>query len=159
EYTCFLSSVPGRAVGLQSDGRIVVVGTHELTTACGGGSKIILRRTNQNGTPAGFFGGMDNVFRVDRANDLAVQPDDKIVVVGSHRDPNPSCSGCDTDFLVLRLNADLSLDTGFGSGGIVFTDFAGGDDAVTAVALETGGRLVAAGVSGGDFAVARYQTD
>ena len=58
------------------------------------------------------------------------------------------------------------MDTGFGSGGLVRTDFGGGtDDGAAALAIQPDGKLVAAGFSnaGGpgdfDFALARYNPD
>ncbi len=60
-----------------------------------------------------------------------------------------------------------TLDNTFGTGGKVTTDFAGGDDAAFAVALQADGKIVAAGGaeagrssfsygSNEDFALARY---
>jgi uncharacterized delta-60 repeat protein len=86
----------------------------------------------------------------DSAQAVAVQSDGKIVAAG--------LSGA-ADFALARYNADGSLDTGFGSGGKVTTDF-GGSDAASALAIQSDGRIVAAGRSGsGDFALARYNAD
>src|SRR5436305_1162892 len=51
----------------------------------------------------------------DEANAVAVQPDGKIVVAGSAEVTD--AAGTHAEFAVVRLNADGSLDTGFGSGG------------------------------------------
>src|SRR5262245_12063781 len=51
-----------------------------------------------------------------------------------------------------------ALDPTFGSGGLVTTDF-GGSDSAQAVAIQSDGKIVAAGSSGGDFALARYNAD
>jgi uncharacterized delta-60 repeat protein len=66
--------------------------------------------------------------------------------------------------VILRA-LDGDLDTTFGSGGIVITDF-GGYDYATALALQSDGKIVAAGdawsqVDGGpsNFALARYNSD
>jgi uncharacterized delta-60 repeat protein len=89
------------------------------------------------------FGGFDS------AQAVALQSDGKIVAAGS--------SG--GDFALGRYNADGSLDSGFGSGGKVTTDF-GGFDAVSGVVVQPDGRIVAAGRSGGgDFALARYNAN
>ncbi len=63
-----------------------------------------------------------------------------------------------TDFALARYRADGSLDARFGNGGIVLTDFGGFDGAV-AIALLTNGRILVAGNSDEDFALARYNAD
>jgi hypothetical protein len=65
------------------------------------------------------------------------------------------------DFALARYNADGSLDAIFSGDGKVTTDFAGDEDQARAVAIQTDGKIVAAGgavVSGTrDFALARYK--
>ncbi len=51
------------------------------------------------------------------------------------------------------------LDLTFGTGGKVTTDFAGDGDLAFAVALQPDGKIVAAGRSSFDFALARYNAD
>lgn len=58
------------------------------------------------------------------------------------------------------------MDTSFGSGGLVLTDYGDGvDDGAAALAIQPDGKLVAAGFSNGgspgdfDFALARYNPD
>src|SRR5438874_1895036 len=57
---------------------------------------------------------------LDIAMAIAVQPDGKIVAVGS------SNSSGNYDFALVRYNPDGSLDSGFGSGGKVLTDLGSG---------------------------------
>src|SRR4029077_6628971 len=89
--------------------------------------------------------------------DVALQPDGKIVVVGR----SGGLTGF--DFGVVRYDADGSLDTGFGTGGMVRTDFAGGADYAHGVAIQGDGKIVVAGHAGlvndNDFALARYNAD
>src|SRR6266436_3365985 len=61
-------------------------------------------------------------------------------------------------FALARYNGDGSLDGSFGTAGQVTTSFGGGDLAGP-VALQDDGKIVAAGVAGGRFALARYETD
>ncbi|HJV08707.1 MAG TPA: hypothetical protein VJ653_03475, partial [Acidimicrobiales bacterium] len=61
------------------------------------------------------------------------------------------------NFALARFNPDGSPDTGFAAGGIVVTDL-GGEDMLSALAVQPDGKLVAAGRSGTDVAVARYGT-
>jgi uncharacterized delta-60 repeat protein len=91
----------------------------------------------------------------DRATAVVLQSDGKIVLAGFDG------SG---DFALARYNADGSLDTTFGSGGKVTTDFAGGNDSANAVALQSDGKIIVAGttytgVGAADFALARYNAD
>ena len=83
---------------------------------------------------------------------VVVQPDGRIVTAGAV----DSTTGGGSDFLVCRYNPDGSPDATFGQGGSVRTDFAGRSDLARAVALQADGRIVVAGSSGREFALARY---
>ena len=94
----------------------------------------------------------------DHAGDVAVQADGKVVVAGV----TDGLNAVGEDFLVVRFNADGSLDTSFGGGdGFVVTDF-GRRDGASAVEVLPDGRILVAGGSEesgtGDyrFALARY---
>ena len=96
---------------------------------------------------------------------LALQPDGRILVAGTAFSNGPT----DDDFALVRYTADGRLDTGFGSGGIVTTDFGSGEaggrpalDRAGGVAIESDGKIVVGGSTRGDhqaFAVARYNID
>jgi uncharacterized delta-60 repeat protein len=97
--------------------------------------------------------------RGDFAGAVAVQTDGKIVVAGSAaydtRDPK---------FALARYNADGTIDTTFGDDGMVRTNFTPREDAAYGVAIQTDGKIVAAGDAGfrtgnSRFAVARYNPD
>ncbi len=148
----------GYAAALQPDGKIVVAGR----VAANGGANpdFGLARYLPNGTlDAGF--GSSGIVRIDfggnvwdEASDLAVQGDGKIVVGGQ------AAFGSSYRFALLRLNANGTLDTGFGTAGLVRTDFSTRNDYGRGLALQADGRIVLAGqVSGSlsaDFGVARY---
>ena len=90
-----------------------------------------------------------------RGNAMVVQPDGRIVVAGT--------GGAD-DFALVRYNSDGSLDTGFNSTGLVTTDMSGRGDEALAVALQSDGKIIAAGyatAANGQrwTAMARYNTD
>ena len=93
----------------------------------------------------------------DDANDVAVQSDGKIVVVGEIYD----ASG--TNFGLVRYNTNGTLDNTFGTGGLVSTSFGSGSDVATAVALQSDGKIVVVGTAGVSSvpyaAVARYNTN
>lgn len=80
-----------------------------------------------------------------RANDIAVYPAGtsdagKIVVGGQRHAPT-------SEWLLYRYNADGSLDTGFGRGGVVTTDFARNNlgESISALATLPDGKIVAGG--------------
>ena len=80
---------------------------------------------------------------------VSLQPDGKLLVAGNAEGPSNS------DFLVLRLNTDGSLDQTFGDNGIARNSI-GGFDVANAMVLQPDGRMVLAGQSDSDFALARY---
>jgi uncharacterized delta-60 repeat protein len=102
-------------LALQRDGKFIVAGS---VTAVHGRA-FFLRRYTQKGDVDSSFGQGGKVFTdfgaPARADALAVQANDKIVVAGS-RDFK--------DFALARYTSDGKLDGSFGSGGKVTTDFA-----------------------------------
>ena len=98
------------------------------------------------------FGGLN-----EYAHSVTVQPDGKIVVAGNRYD------GAYTDFGLVRYNTDGSLDTSFNLTGKVSTSIGSFADNCKSVAIQSDGKIVAAGESHNgafyDFAVARYKTD
>lgn len=141
----------GVAVAIQPDGKIVSAGN---SSAVGVFSvAFALSRHNPNGTLDTSFGSGGTVLTsfggsLSAAADVAIQPDGKIVAVGI----------ADGDFGVARYNGDGTLDAGFGSGGLVTTDF-GGYDQANGVALQSDGKIVAVGPLGEALGVARYNGD
>jgi uncharacterized delta-60 repeat protein len=144
------SDFVGRATGvaLQSDGKIVVVGSDD--------SDFVLARYNPNGSPDTSFSGdgrqtTDFLFGAsDGANDVAIQSSGRIVAVGV---AGGGATG--NDFALARYNPDGSLDSTFSGDGRRRTNF-GGDDRANGVALQGDGRIVAVGAGNGEFAIARY---
>jgi uncharacterized delta-60 repeat protein len=148
-----------RTIAIQTDGKIVAAGRSDA----GGGDDFALARYNTDGSLDLGFGSGGIVLTdfsgggsTDYTNALAIQTDGKIVAAGR------SDAGGSYDFPLARYNTDGSLDLGFGSGGIVLTDFSGGGswDEALAVAIQADGKIVAAGYSdccgNDDFALARY---
>jgi uncharacterized delta-60 repeat protein len=146
----------GESVTIQSDKKIVVVGSATIS----GLNRFALLRLNQNGTPDSGFGAGGMVTTAigstnDAAYAIALQGDGKIVAAGN------SNNGTNLDFALARYNTDGSLDSTFGTGGKVTTDFSGDDYIPTGgVAVQSDGKIVAAGnTHNTDFALARYNTD
>jgi uncharacterized delta-60 repeat protein len=152
-------------VALQADGKIIAAGTVFVDFIIGESSNtdFALARYNTDGTADTTFGSggqvmTDFVGVEDDAFSVLIQPDGKIVAVGSANDPVTNY-----DFAAARYLSNGALDTTFGAGGKVRTDF--GDqnfDRARSAALQTDGKIVAAGFAishgGGvqNFAVARY---
>lgn len=144
----FGGAADARAVAVQDDGKIVAAGET--------GGRFALVRHLSDGTPDPAFGDAGRVttpFEAGTANgnDLALQPDGRIVVAGG------AGSG-GADFALARYHPDGSPDTGFGGDGRVTTAFAG-EDLAFGVRVQPDGRVVAAGRTGFDVALARYDTD
>jgi uncharacterized delta-60 repeat protein len=152
------------AVVVQPDGKIVVAGgAYPLFTFAG---DFKVARYNPNGsldTSFGAGGIVTTVFPGDGsfAFALALQSDGKIIAAGTDFfDFNPGDMS-DTDFALARYNLDGSLDTTFGNGGTVTTDFLGAEDDVFSVLIQPDGKIVAVGSANSpfdfyDFAAARY---
>jgi uncharacterized delta-60 repeat protein/uncharacterized repeat protein (TIGR01451 family) len=150
-------------VVVQPDGRIVVAGDSHSNT---GAADFAVVRYNPDGSfdlSFGTGGGVKTDFNsnADLGKAVALQPDGKILVVGT------TCTPANCDFALVRYNPNGSLDSGFGQGGTVVTDL-GVNDGLSAVALQADGKIVAAGstytMSGGvlltyDFALARYNVN
>jgi uncharacterized delta-60 repeat protein len=134
------------AVLLQPGGRLVGAGTSSSFSTIGG--DVVLVRYESDGSVDPSFGSGGTVVtdiagRQDRAVAAAVQPDGRIVVVGTTRG-----STSDSDLLALRYEPDGALDGTFGAGGVVQLDLSGQFDQAYDVLLAPGGRIVLAGASG-----------
>jgi len=96
-------------------------------------------------------------FWYDAGNSVAIQSDGKIVVAGS------SYNGSNDDFALVRYNADGSLDTSFDTDGKVITAIGSDFDQGFSVAIQSDGKIVAAGYTYNDpvfeFALIRYNAD
>jgi uncharacterized delta-60 repeat protein len=144
--------VPSEGMAVTWNGKIATAGTS--------GVQIVVRRYMPNGVLDASFGTSGTVAVLNpsfamHATAVAVQADDKIVVVGWA--DNVSMN---QDYLALRLTSTGAVDASFGAGGFRTTDFAGSDDLAAAVVIQPDGKIVLAGSSnvGGDddFSVARY---
>jgi uncharacterized delta-60 repeat protein len=147
------------AIILQPDGKIIAAGQSNV----GGNNNFALARYNPNGSLDASFGnsGLVTTNFSGTAQDeifaAILQPDGKIVAVGAS-----DAGGAGDNFALARYNANGSLDTSFGTGGLVTTNFSGEDEAF-AVILQPDGKIIAAGRSNAlganDFALARYNAN
>jgi uncharacterized delta-60 repeat protein len=155
------------AVALQPDGKIVVAGgTYPGFPFLG---FFALARYNSNGSLDTTFGSGGLVITSFNsegafASALVLQPDGKILAGGTKYINFTTDDSSDTDFGIARYNSDGSLDTSFGVGGEVATDFHQKNDDVFAITLQSDGKIIAVGDSSSaatfvDFALTRYLAD
>lgn len=81
---------------------------------------------------------------------VAQTPDGKLVIHGNTRNNAPSVDGgtrFDSDLVLARLSADGVLDTSFGTGGVVLTDFSNTSVSGRAATVLSNGSIVAASYS------------
>jgi uncharacterized delta-60 repeat protein len=175
--TDFGSNDVASSVAIRPDGRIVVAGaTNFHATDNGNGTytfsdaALAIAEYNYDGSPDTGFNGngkftLNLTSGADALSAVAIDssgPVYKIVAAGAR---NLVYGGSSSDFLLLRLNPDGTLDPNFGSGGLETTGFANtvAADAAAGLGLAPDGRIVAVGSSQAngtpDLAVARFEND
>jgi uncharacterized delta-60 repeat protein len=158
------SSGPDVASGIaiQTNGKIVAVGGAHLGGLAADG-RFALARYNTHGTLDKTFGGDGKVMTnftpvMDVARGVAIQSDGKILAAGG-------MASSESGFALARYKANGTLDSSFDGDGRVTTDFPGIGDSASGIAIQTDGKIVAAGDSGEashletEFALARYNED
>ena len=151
-----------RSVALQSDGKILLAGWADRKEP--GPEIFALARLNSNGSLDKSFGDRgkvtDELFgRGGQASAINIQPGGKIVVAGYAGSDNSAVPVI--DFAVFRYNSDGTLDTSFGSSGLLITDLHHAFDFGNAMAFQPDGKIIVAGGSDdigieSDFALVRY---
>jgi len=151
--TSFTGTDFAHSAAIQSDGKIVAGG---YTQAQNSQQNFALARYNSNGTLDPGFGSGGEVTTLFNGfsliNGIAIQSDGKIVAAGNVA-PGPNSPAF--IFALARYNTNGTLDSSFGTGGQVTTSLKGQDGA-QAVAIQSDGKIVAAGFSIAAFALARY---
>jgi len=150
------------AVAVQSDGKVVAAGFTQQF----GPERVAVVRYAADGSLDGTF-GMGGKVVIDAsvgptsdstAQALLIQPGGKLLVAGYAQGTSNS------EFMVLRLDKDGTLDTTFGGNntGIVRTPVGTGSDYAYAMALQPDGKIVLAGQaqsSSIDFGLVRYEAN
>ncbi|HEX8251063.1 MAG TPA: delta-60 repeat domain-containing protein, partial [Pyrinomonadaceae bacterium] len=156
-YVGMFESV-AKAVAIQADGKIVVAGRDRLDFA--------LIRYNSDGSFDTTFDG-DGIVTTDMGNagdtinDIALQPDGKIVAAGFMAEYDTNSR----DSAVARYNPDGSLDTSFsGDGKVVTPIWTSGNDDANGVVIQPDGKIITAGQAfisntGWVFGLVRYNSD
>ncbi|MFN0213331.1 MAG: T9SS type A sorting domain-containing protein [Saprospiraceae bacterium] len=147
-----------RSIAIQPDGKIIAVGYSGSNQNDG----FLLARYNSVGSLDGSFGTNGKVITIisgveEAPRSVALQPDGKIVV-GGYTGNNQF-----QNFALARYTTNGQLDASFGIAGIQITPFTNEPDGITSIALQTDGKIVAAGYSylNGipSFSLARYNAD
>ena len=132
----------------------IVLGGYTTVASDPGNDQLLLVKFAADGSIDESFGNGGHVLNDlgtgdDQINDLAVQPDGRIVAVGTMN------NGGVWDGFFARMHPDGSLDTSFGGGdGWVEVD-TGSVDALEGVAVQSDGAIVAAGRAGTSVLAAR----
>lgn len=153
----------GNGIAVQADGKIVVAGSGSFTA--GLSFDIYVTRLNEDGTVDTSF-GTDGLYRYvnplgsDLLYQMNILEDGKILVAGSHAagEPNP-------EFLLIKLNADGTPDTTFGTNGIKITTIDVSEDYARCFTFNDAGQIIVGGNSHSPIfgtprnVVARYEAN
>lgn len=130
-----------KAMALTSDGKVLVAG---LTYITGENSNIFVAKFDQDGILDATFGtnGYD-IYEYSTSEEIcetmAIQPDGKIVVAGR------TSLGDFSQLLFMRLNANGTLDTGFGTNGFTEIDASIQDESIRGIDFMSNGDIVGTG--------------
>jgi uncharacterized delta-60 repeat protein len=163
------NSIPTRAL-LQPDGKIVVVGSFGVISTLATEAFGLVRYL-PSGKLDTTFGKKGSTFAaitnfINMANSAALQSDGKILVAGAIS----TADGTTSEFGLMRFNTNGTLDSTFGTGGKVTTNFVGVQlggvyNPATAVVIQPDGRILVGGSAsecakcGTDTALARYNAN
>lgn len=148
------------AVALQSDGKVLGVGWAggDFSTA----DFAVARYTKDGALDATYGSGgvvVTDLGGADIGLAAAVQSDGKLLVGGATGQA-PTFEG---NTALVRYNTDGTLDSTFGTAGVVINDF-GGDEEWSGLAVLKSGKILASGFTGAtvdttDFLLARFNSD
>jgi uncharacterized delta-60 repeat protein len=140
-------------LAVQKNGRIVAVGSRFKGSDAQDDMRLAAARFLPNGNLDSSFShdgrvSYDFGYGDDFGSSVALQPDGKILLGGAASFRYKT----ENDFAVVRLRADGKLDRSFSGDGVKTVNFRGSryDDAY-GIALDSGGRIVAAGLSAVGF--------
>ncbi len=146
----------GNSVLIQPDGKAIASGYGRGVNVKG----FALRRFNTDGTIDTAYGNGGNILEVSSGPTffdsfglgMAMQPSGKVVMVGYINFNGTNVAE------VTRFNTDGTFDTTFATNGLFTANF-NGNAQFSSVALQSDGKIVAAGTVSGNFLVARFSAD
>src|SRR2546421_5040788 len=150
-------------MAIQPDGKIIAAGRAGVDqTPIGGDGAFGIVRYLPNGSldPTFGTGGLVKTkFQAppnrDVARAVALQSDGKILVGGTS-----GVFDTPAKLAMARYNADGSLDSSFGTGGIVLMNVSNGlGDAIRGLAVQPDGKILGVGAAGGENLLIRFNTD
>ena len=148
------SALVGEGLALQSDGKLLLVGSMNAGSGLPAANRFAVMRLNADGSPDNTFGiasavSTDITGRGDIAYAVTVQSDGKIVAAGT------SSLTTDPNFAVVRYNSDGTLDGGFADAGKLTIEMdVAATDVAESVAVQGDGKIVLGGWS--QFSVEGY---
>jgi uncharacterized delta-60 repeat protein len=156
------------SVAIQPDGHLVVAGSADPTPST---SEFALARYANDGSLDTSFGNGGLVttpfpgYPYGGASQVVVQPDGRIIAAGSVGGYSPPTKMTYAVYALARYNSDGSLDTSFGTGGLVTVgpQLSRGGAGVSGLALLPDGRILVAGSTTpgylSQFALVRFDSD
>lgn len=122
----------------------------------GGDYPYTLARVNADGSPDITFGNqgvlaLDPGTLTDPRGGITVQADGKLLLANNGE-------GYD-GYSIVRLNADGSYDTTFGTDGVVTISTSDGYESPRSITVQADGKIIVAGDSGGDYGVIRLNAN
>lgn len=150
------------SLAIQSDGKIVACGSYYDGVI----NQIALSRYLANGNIDTSFGNNGTVltpvgtYLENESNEVKVLNNGKILVAASN---GILLSELDFDFAIVRYNSNGTLDSGFGTNGILLSDFNSVSNEARSLQIQSDNKFIVAGTINGDavsvnpnFAIARY---
>ncbi|MBU0486550.1 MAG: T9SS type A sorting domain-containing protein [Bacteroidetes bacterium] len=143
----------GYSLAIQSDGKTIVGGVTS-TTCDSTRIDFALLRYYPDGSIDTTFGDEGRVITIisnddDWAYSVSVQSDEKIILNGYANE----------DFAIVRYNTDGSIDSTFGTTGVIFIDYNGDLDRSYSSVIQEDDKIIVAGTSASDFAMVRLNSD
>ena len=160
------------SLGVQGDDKIIAAG---FSSGLGGGKVFVLARYNPDGkmdtafsddgivtTSVGKIEGQTIGSSISGINSISIQNDGKIIACG-YCTNGESGGAIAKDFALTRYNVDGSLDSTFGTDGIIITSISSLDDIAYSVKVQEDGKIIAGGYTDSgideDYAIVRYNND
>lgn len=145
------------SIAIQPDGKIVAAGIVERSEDF----IIVVARCNADGSLDASFGGngkqtiqLNNTYFEGSHVEVVIQPDGKLIIAGA---PRLESTGQQV-FGLVRLHTNGTLDPSFSRDGQLTTSFGNflTPVGVSAVTIQPDGKIIAAGISNGNFTLVRY---